>query len=295
MEELCHSIGRQNATILTGSSADFSTSLASVPLSSQQPLAETAKDQEDTMKTQNSADSGEESVEATNRQADTEEEHDDAEKSFADVLNEYIPEASVLMRSIRDRKPKGLFVTERFPIGRQIHDLEDDLLQDLLADSNSSTGGDLIIQDVNQYWAEILRSKFPESVKTTFLAEHMVRLDEESLTEASMMQLGKEIGNICPGAKMIVTKYDDERLALDFDFPFRLPKHKGLHIDFLFETTKLERFSSSYSFTGGTRQIIYEKDASNHWRRASHRMSWCQLSNQFCMIKCLSLKLFAHR
>jgi hypothetical protein len=214
--------------------------------------------------------------------------------SFIDELSAYIPKDSALMRSIRDRKPQGLLINERYPVGCKIDDLSGGLLQDLVADSKSPMGGALIIQDINQDWAEIVRSEFPKSVHTTFLAEHMVRLDGKSITEAPMRQLGKQIGNVCPDARVRVTHFSDECLAVDFGFPFRLPKHKGLHIDFLFQTMGLERVPMDYSFLDGTRRTVYEKDASNHWRRVSHRMSWCQLSEKFCKVECLSLIVFAH-
>jgi hypothetical protein len=285
MDELCLSIGNQNATLLTGRSAGSVPLLAPVTFSCQQPYAEVAKDQEDTGKAQDGADDGEKPIESNDSdETDKEQGHESVDGSFTEELSAYIPKDSVLMRSIRDRRTQGLFVNERYPVGCKIHGLEDDLLKDLLDASSSSAGGVLIIQDINQDWAEILRSEFPKSVHTTFLAEHMVRLDEESVTEASMSQLGMEIGDICPDAKMKVQRFSDECLAVDFGFPFRLPKHEGLHIDFLFETMRFDRVPTDYSFFGGTRQTVYEKDASNRWRRASNRVSWCRLGAKFCKI-----------
>lgn len=296
MDELCHSIGIQNATILTGRSLGPAPSLAPATISCPQPHAVKANPQEDTRKAQAGADDGEKSV-TSNDSDETKigQKHESVSLSFADELSAYIPKESVLMRSIRDRKPQGLFVAERYPIGCKIHGLGNDILQDLLADSNASTGGALIIQDINQDWAEILRSEFPDSVHTTFLAEHMVRLDEDSITEASLSQLGKEMGNICPDAKLKAENFSDKCLAIDIGFPFRPPEHDGLHIDFVFETARLERVPMDYSFKGGTRRTVYEKDASEHWRRASQRASWCQLGEQFCKIEDLSLNLLAHR
>ena len=294
MEELCRSVGHQNATILTGRSA--APSLAPATLSCQHPYAEKAKPHEDTRKTQAGTDDGEKPV-TTNDSEETKigQENKSADESFTDELSAYIPKDSILMRSIRNRKPQGLFVTERYPAGCKIRSLENGLLQDMLDDSNSSTGGALIIQDVNQDWAEILRSEFPESVHTTFLAEHMIRLDVNSITEASLSRLGEEIGNICPGARLGEKYLSDKCLAIDFGFPFRLPEHNGLHIDFVFETARLERVPMEYSFKGGTRRTVYEKDAFERWRRASQRVSWCQLGGQFCKIEYLSLNVLAHR
>lgn len=296
MEELCRSIGHQNATILSGRSAGPAPPLAPVTLSCQQPYAERSQGHGDKEKMQDGTDDGESSVETNNSEEnDKGLEHESVGLSFTDEISAYIPKDSVLMRSMRNRKPEGLFVNERYLAGCKINALEDGVLQDLLADSNSSTGGALIIQDVNPDWAEILHSEFPKSAHTTFFAEHMVRLDDESITEASMRQLGKEIGNLCPDARMGVKNFSDESLAVDFGFPFRLPKHNGLHIDFLFQTVGPEHVPTEYSFLGGTRQTVYEKDSSNNWRRASHRISWCQLGEKFCKIKCLSLNVFAHR
>ena len=295
MEEFCHSIGHQNATILTGSSADFAPLLASVPLSRQQPHAEIAEDQEDTTDTQNSADSGEDSVETNAHQENAKGERDGVEKSFADALHAYIPEDSILMRSIRDRKPHAQFISERYPVGCHVNDLEDCALRELLVESELYNGGALIIQDVNRDWAEILRSEFPESVYTTFLAEHMIRLDAASTTDAALEQLEKDISSGCPDTKMEVNRSDDGRLVVDFRTPYQTPKDKGLHIDFLFETMRMKRVPAGFSFSGGTRRIIFEKDLSNHWRRASHRMSWCQLGERFCKIEFLSPNVFARR
>jgi hypothetical protein len=69
------------------------------------------------------------------------------------------------MRSVSDRSPQALFVNERYPSGCTIDNLSDGVLQDLCADSNISTGGALIIQDISQGWAEILRSGFPKFVR----------------------------------------------------------------------------------------------------------------------------------
>lgn len=296
MEELCRSIGIQNATILTGRSAHSAPSLAPVRIPCQEPHAEKAKPQEDTRNTQAGTDDGEKSVTSDDSEENKiGQEHKSVDVSFIDELSAYIPKESVLMRSIRDRKPQGLFVAERYPIGCKIRGLENDILQDLLADSNASTGGALIIQDINNDWAEILHSEFPESVHTTFLAEHMIRLDEDSITEASLSQLGKEIGNICPDARLKAEHFSDKCLAIDIGFPFRSPEHDGLHIDFVFETARLERVPMDYSFKGGTRRTVYEKDASEHWRRASQRVSRCQLGEQFCKIEYLSLNVLAYR
>jgi hypothetical protein len=350
MEELCRSIGHQNATILTSRSAGLAQFPAPVALSCQQPYAQRAKNQEDTRKRRDISDDGEKSVKASDYKAsdykasdykasdykasdykasdykanndlrehgsvdgsftddgemsvrtkDCEEhaegrKHESVGGSFTEELSAYIPKDSILMRSIRDRKPEGLLFNERYTVGCKIHDLEGGVLQDMLESSKFSTGGALIIQDINQHWAEMLRSEFPGSARTTFLAEHMVRLDAESVTEANLRQLGKEIGSVCPKARMKVKDFSDECLAVDFGFPFRLPKHEGMHIDFLFDTVGLERVPSDYSFLDGTRQTVYEKGASNRWRRASHRMSWCKLAEQFCKTECLSLDAFAYR
>jgi len=297
MDEFCHSIGIQNATILTSQLASPAPSLAPVTIQCppETPLyAEKTKNLEDTKKTQDGADDGEKSV-IPNDSEEKEGEHESVGESFADELSAYIPKNSVLMRSIRDRKPQGLFVNERYPLGQTISYVKNGMLEDLLADSNSTAGGALIIQDINQEWAENLRSTFPRSAHTTFFAEHMARLDADSITEASLRQLGGEISDICPDARMRGKHFDDERLAVGFDFPFQLPKHKGRHIDFLFQTRRLERFDAEFSFSNGTRQTVYEKNASNHWRRASSRMSWCQLGQQFCKIECFSLNVSVRR
>jgi hypothetical protein len=296
MDELCLSIANQNATILTGRSVGSVSLLAPATFPPQGPYAGKAKNQQYTRKRQDSVDDGGKSIQSNDsEETDKGREHESLRGSFTEELSAYIPKDSVLMRSIRDRKTQGLFFSERYSVGCKIQDLEGDLLQDLLADSNSSTGGALIVQDINQDWAEILRSEFPRAARTTFLAEHMLRLDESSVTEASMKQLGKEIGNVCPDARMKAKHFSDECLAVDFGFPFRLPKHEGLHIDILFDTIGLERVPLDYSFLEGTRQTVYEKDASNHWRQASHRISWCKLSDQFCKTECLSLDVFVYR
>ena len=296
MEELCHSIGNQNATILTGRPAGSVPLLAPVTFPSQGPYAGKAKNQQYTRKTQDGVEYGKKSVISDDSEGtDKEREHESADGSFAEELGAYIPKDSVLMQSIRDRKTQGLFFSERYPVGCKIHDLKGGLLQDLLVDSNSSTGGALIVQDINQDWAEILRYELPGAARTTFLAEHMIRLDAKSVTEPILRQLGMEIGNVCPDARMKAKHFSDECLAIDFGFPFRLPKHEGLHIDFLSDTIGLERVPLDYSFLDGTRKTVYEKDASNHWRRASQRISWCKLGDQFCKTECLSLSLFAYR
>lgn len=296
MEELCRSIGHQNATILTGRSAGPTPSAAHVVPSCQQPYADRSKNLEDQEKMQDGTDDVESSIETNDSEEDRNykaQEFESADGSFTEELSAYIPKDSVMMKSIRNRKPQGLLINERYTVGCRVHSLEGGILRDMSDDSKSSTGSALIIQDINQDWAEILRSEFPKSVQTTFLAEHMVRLDETSVTEASMRQVGTEIINVCPHARMKVTHFNDECIAVDFGFPFQLPKHEGVHVDFLFDT--MERVPMDYSFLHGTRQTVYEKDASKQWRRASHRISWCKLAEQFRKAECLSLDVFACR
>jgi hypothetical protein len=165
------------------------------------------------------------------------------------------------MRSVSDRSPQALFVNERYPSGCTIDNLSDGVLQDLCADSSISTGGALIIQDISQGWAEILRSEFPKSVHSTFLAEHVVRLDGVSATGVALEQLRKDIDSNCSDTKMEVDRSVDGRSIIEFDFPFRSSKHKGLHIDFLFESVNLERVPSDFSFSDGARRNVFEKDA----------------------------------
>jgi hypothetical protein len=123
----------------------------------------------------------------------------------------------------------------------------------------------------------------------------MCRLDDDSIADASLRQLAKDIGNVCPNARLKAKNFSDECLAIDFGFPFRLPKHEGMHVDFLFQSKALECVPTDYSFLDGTRRTVYEKDTSKQWRRASHRISWCQLGEQFCEIRWFPLNVFALR
>jgi hypothetical protein len=251
-----------------------------------QPYVGKHNDRGETEKTQGSTDCCDESVNARVCIQDGKEEQDNVEDPFADGLNAYIPEDSALMRSIKSRSPRALFVNERYPSGCTIDDLSEGVLRELCYDSNLSTGGALIIQDVSEDWAEILRSEYPKSVHSTFLAEHMIRLDGLSATDVALEQLRKDLSSSCPGTKMDVKRPTNGRSIVEFDFPFRPSTHMGLHVDFLFETIDMDRVPSDFSFSGGPRRNVFEKDASNRWRRVSHRMSWCQLEKQFCKIEC---------
>ena len=121
----------------------------------------------------------------------------------------------------------------------------------------------MIIQDVSQDWAEILRSEYPKFVHSTFLAEHMIRLDGLSTNDVALEQLRKDLSSSCPDTKMYVDRPTNGRSIVDFDFPFRPSTHMGLHVDFLFETIDMERVPSNFSFSGGPRRNVFEKDASN--------------------------------
>jgi hypothetical protein len=136
MEELCYSIGRQNATMLTGSLANSAPSSPPVTFPREQPDTEKPGDQGDTENTQNNDIDSDDSVGARTCVQDGKEEQDDEGDLFADGLNAYIPEGSALMQSVRIRSPHALFVNERYPSGCTIDDLGDGVLQDLCADSN---------------------------------------------------------------------------------------------------------------------------------------------------------------
>ena len=280
--------------MLTNSSAAYAPSPPHVTMPHQQACVESLEEQKCTGRIQDSPDNGEKPIKAHVSMEAGKRARDDASISFADGLSAYIPVETVLMRSIRERIPQSLFVNERYSSGCAIHDLNGGVLQDLYAKSASPTGGALIVQDINQEWAEILHAGFPESVHPTFLAEHMIRLDDTSATDTALEQLKKDIDSSCPDTKMERTRPTNDRFSVEFEFPSQSPKHKGLHVDFLFETAELERLPSDLLFSDRSRRNVFEKDASDNWRRISHRVSWCRLGGQFCEIKCLHWDSFAH-
>lgn len=279
MEELSSSIDHQNAAILMGHS------VVSIPDStSASPLNRQPHPEKDFPKQyEGQAGATENYIEALIPTAKEENEPKSMEKSFADDLDQYMPKDSILRRSIRERRPDGLLIDEHYASGCKIDRLSLSFLEGVRADATLMSGTALIIQDINQDWAQVLLSKFPRSIHSAFLAEHMIRIDSALATDEAIEQLRKDISKSSPGTKLTygMTK---RRKTTEFEFPRRSSEDNGLHLDILFETNKYSPIPSEIPFSDGPRRDVFEKDSSNHWRRASTRLSWCQLEENFCKI-----------
>lgn len=203
--------------------------------------------------------------------------------SFANALDDYVPEDSVLRCSIRERKPDGLLINGHYASGCKIDRLSSEFLEDVRADSMALGGTALIIQDINEDWAQALLSKFPRSICSAFLAEHMIRIDSACATDEAIEQLRKDIEKSSLETRLAYG-ITECRKTTEFGFPLRSSESSGLHLDILLETKKYSPIPSEIPFSDGPRRDIFEKDPSNHWRRASTRLSWCQLKENFCKI-----------
>jgi hypothetical protein len=68
----------------------------------------------------------------------------------------------------------------------------------------------------------------------------------------------------------------------EFRFPSRPMGTNGFHIDVLIETREAKSCPSDMPFSHGPRRDVFEKSTTNHWRRTSTRLSWCQLDENLC-------------
>lgn len=283
MEELSFLIDHQNATMLLSQASDSrpDSKLATPPnrqlhkWETENPLS--------LEESQSQAGAAEKPINIFTSEMDDKDKSSPTNISFADDLDEYISEDSVLRRSIRQRTPDGLLINEHYASGCKIDRLSPSFLEDVRADSMALGGTALIIQDINQDWAQVLLSKFPMTVHSAFLAEHMTRIDSACATDGAIEQLRKDIAKGSSGTRLTY-KITERRKTTEFEFPLRSSESSGLHLDILLETNKYSPIPSEIPFSDGPRRDIFEKDPSNHWRRASTRLSWCKLEENFCKI-----------
>jgi hypothetical protein len=202
-------------------------------------------------------------------------------KSVADCLDELIPRNSLLRRSIRERKPIGILINDLYPSGCKIDQLDSTFLEEMRADSVTLGGTALIIQDVNQDWADSLCSAFPRTAHSVFLAEHMIRIDSAIASDGVLEQLSNEMAEYKPDAKL---SYENMgcRKTTEFRFPSRPLETSGFHIDILIEASGAKSCPSDMPFSHGPRREVFEKSPTNYWRRTSTRLLWCQLNENLC-------------
>jgi hypothetical protein len=205
-------------------------------------------------------------------------------KSFTETLKTYIPEDSVLMQSIKGRKPSAVFMNEQnpngFENGRSIA-----YLLGKMRDSSERGDSALIIQDIDQFWAQRLLSEFPTSVNPAFLAHHMIRLDSFSATDRTIERLEEDMTRNCPGVKLESRVFNRHK-SIEFVFPTPSLDVNGCHLDCLFQTIEEsgDAVPLHVPFSSGARKDLFEKDQRNIWRRRSARVSWCRLKENFCKI-----------
>jgi hypothetical protein len=265
MEELSDSIGRQNAALLmTGRTcpappSDTSTLLVGI------------------CSTKSFHDQGKTSNTGPNDAVPTLE-------SFAETLKTYIPEDSVLMQSIRERKTSAVFINEQNPDGFENGRSIAYLLSKMRVSSERGDSA-LIIQDIDQFWAQRLLYEFPKSVHRAFLAHHMIRLDSFSGTDRTIERLEEDMTRNRQGAKLESRLFNCHK-SVEFVFPAPSLDTNGCHLDCLFQT--IEESGNAVPlhvpFSNGPRKDLFEKDQFNIWRRTSTRLSWCRLREHFCKI-----------
>jgi hypothetical protein len=202
-------------------------------------------------------------------------------KSFADDLDEFVPKDSLLRRSITKRKPSGLLINELYPSGCNITQLDSVFLEEVRADSVPSGGTALIIEDVNQDWADSLCSAFPNTAHSAFLAEHMIRIDSAMANDDVLERLSNEMVEYNPDTKLDYGVMGSCKTT-EFRFPSRPMETNEFHIDVLIETSEAKSCPSDMPFSHGPRRDVFEKSITNHWRRTSTRLSWCQLDENLC-------------
>jgi hypothetical protein len=265
MEEFSDSIGRQNAKLLMTGRSSPAPPLDPSTLSFGKPTTKSYHDQGKTSNT------------GQNETVPTLE-------PFAETLKTYIPEDSVLMQSITRRKPSAVFMNEQnphgFENGRSIA-----YLLDKMRVSSQTGGSALIIQDVDQFWAQRLLLEFPRSVHRAFLAHHMIRLDSFSATDQTLEKLEEDITRNHQGAKLETHLFNRHK-SVEFVFPTPSTDISGCHLDCLFQN--IEESGNAVPlhvpFSDGPRKDLFEKDQFDVWRRTSTRLSWCRLKEHFCKI-----------
>lgn len=265
MEELSHSIGCQNASLLMEGRTGGPPSLDTNALSVGNPYTNGSHEQSN---------------------ASNPEPHQPiiVLESFAETLKTYIPDDSVLMHSIKAREPSAVFINEQnpngFENGRSIA-----YLLGKMRDSSESGDSALIIQDIDQFWAQRLLSEFPASVHPAFLAHHMIRLDDFSATHRTIEQLKEDMARKCPGADLESRLFNCHK-SVEFVFPAPSPDMNGCHLDCHFQTIENsgDAVPLHVPFSNGPRKDLFEIDQFGVWRRTSTRVSWCQLKENFCKI-----------
>ena len=215
MEELSDSIGRQNATLLMTGRSSLMPLFDSSTLSVGNSTTNGYQDQGDTSNT------------GPNGAVPNLE-------SFSETLRTYIPEDSILMQSITSRKTSAVFMNEQNPNGFENGRSIAYLLSKMRV--SSETGGSaLIIQDIDQFWAQRLLKEFPESVHRAFLAHHMIRLDSFSATDRTIERLEEDMIRNRHGAKLESRLFNRHK-SVEFVFPTPSLDINGCHLDCLFQT-----------------------------------------------------------
>jgi hypothetical protein len=273
MEPLCTPTGPQNAKTLTGQ-AD------SIKLD-QQCHAQKHNERDNLRNAQSTAGADDMSAASRPSVKGNKERTNSMRKSFADNLDEIIPKDSLLRRSITERKPSGLLINELYPSGCNTNQLDSVFLEEVRADSVPSGGTALIIQDVNQDWANSLCSAFPRITHSSFLAEHMIRIDSAIANDEVLERLSNEMVENNPDTKLDYGVMGSCKTT-EFRFPSRPMGTNGFHIDVLIETREAKSCPSDMPFSHGPRRDVFEKSTTNHWRRTSTRLSWCQLDENLC-------------
>lgn len=265
MEELAHSIGCQNASLLMEGRTDGPPSLDTNALSVGNSPTNGSHVQDNASNPER-------------RQLIT------VLESFAKTLKTYIPDDSVLMHSIKAREPSAVFINEQTPNGFENGRSIAHLLGKM-RDSSESGDSALIIQDIDQFWAQRLLFEFPASVHPAFLAHHMIRLDDFSATDRTIERLKEDMARKCPGADLESRLFNCHK-SVEFVFPEPSPDMNGCHLDCLFQTIddSGDAVPLHVPFSNGPRKDLFEMDQFGVWRRTSTRVSWCQLKDNFCKI-----------
>jgi hypothetical protein len=142
----------------------------------------------------------------------------------------------------------------------------------------------LIIQDVNEDWAHSLCSAFPKTAHSAFLAEHMIRIDSKIANDEVLEQLSNEMVENNPDTKLSYEVMGC-RKTTELWLLSRPLEPVGSHVDVLIETSESKSCPSDMPFSHGPRRDVFEKSPTNHWRRTSTRLSWCQLDENLCRIQ----------
>ena len=138
-----------------------------------------------------------------------------AEIPFAETLRKLIPEDSLLMHSIKERKSSAVFIHEGSLKGKglasvpesnvieyqQQHNklLDSTRLCEIISAHRLQSGSSVwIMEDINLEWAQVMLSEFPGTLNQTFLAQHMIRLNSTGVNDLTVQQLRDRLASRAP-------------------------------------------------------------------------------------------------